>query len=1199
MKSPESVLDSAAAFVKRPSVNVEVQVDRVSTPVVSLTTHKLERKAVEKSLCTSCGHRYVNTEETACQTVQPKIEPVPVSVSAPVTPSPVFSVPTAVSSPRDACVFVAPSVFDCWSQCNLVTSLVTPPLVSSSDIFDNASRLSNALVDSFCKSVINRSTVGILTDAVPSLPRERKLSNLIDTSAYFLIDHEFISLPIQDEDVPLDSGDLEWELVDDNLKELHRSLVNSSVQTEDSYMRKPETRKDYSPPFAVSQIPSVNRKNFAVQYIYEPIQDNASCQTQLMTTDIIQKQIIHNEDAETMTDDIEPKVAILLQNISSTDIRERLIERYYYTAPSSTTFMTDAEIQVNLTSSVYKEYSKDSYMKETSTEHRIETENIELEESSGHDASDQGVLGTSYSRYMKRLLQESSEAEVWEKRAPMHSVYEHYQSRRQYGSVREQASMAMEEPVAAADVGIQIVFDSPPHTSSSESEISRSESPLSGSSYTYEAYLIRSRLGQVCEVQCQFCPTHIPTASQTDHSGISMQTERYEKLKEDIFENYQRRLIKDQIAEAWTQVDQESYTESRVEQVSEPIDVIEERFLEITEKKSKKVYSQIKVTEEFTEEEDLIVCELGVQTDPFYDQQHHIKPKGIHASMDLREESTRHLNTTGIQTSVIRLDSIIFSGDLEWADEDLREVIRMGIRLLRSDKHESEDISVSKYKSHHLSSYARLPTDATGKVLISSGTQVIPIESDLEEKFQKEWQSEAISFHESAEPLESDHIVEKVGMLTEEIHHMSKILVQLRQRTLQYELFESQYSTSCIHWNNIREVASPRTGLFAPVAMAIRRGWIRLGEANEYVDPMTGVAIPLKTAYQQGRIRLTSSSSHYDRNIITNTPVLLLIERVYYSWCKAYLTSVVDTATGEVLSPDEAIANGILETTEEEIRLLDSLTNTWITIEEGAGRQIIQLEPSTPTTESMEDELDEPVSCKVYQLTHICPGGEPSPWLGPLEAVRLGLLNWETGEVAADWPARPMLRSMSSTGHLSSEDFIPTKWCSFLTAKQAGWLRFIEETEPQRYITTSGTPNKEPGSLLLSTQVNLLAPSQISLNYEQDDIEDSYHRQHNRHHQHEFNIPRTRSEDIYTTRDMSSSNLYRPIDILAGPRSASCTRVDITSSSFYNDYRVMPSHLQVRRETDEHSWTSETQVWDEYQETSSRTVSPDETRGHR
>ncbi|CAH8510032.1 unnamed protein product [Schistosoma haematobium] len=1503
MKSPESVLDSAAAFVKRPSVNAEVQVDRVSTPVVSLTTHKLEPKMVERSLCTSCGHRYVNTEEMACQTVQPKIEPVPVTVKTSnvamqtskfsslcqttselvthVTPAPyvestlsmamkvekpvtqdvgmqfgmrvatrvmssgyqvqqtsshtlteavgvaerevqvtqterpvvtsvdhremktvkpdhMMSVSTSYAEPpvkqppprqltdtatqatsvtthvtessehvivskptvqveaplvtetaslelptpepvrktslveatqfvkrstvdqqidtvpvsssdvgaqtephkslldgaahlslkrtdatsqakpvqlcmvdswseihapvkpetpvvpvheppkriqtleacvqtvkesvcvvdTSTCVMIktgnvspistqgvfdsmpsslfdisvsaTPSLCDCWSQCNF-SSIIRYPIVDNFVNFDLPESLSSPLVDSCCIMVFGCSSIGTVTEPLNPVPRDLKSPNLIDASGFFLVDPDYLSSTIQDEDVPLDSGDLEWELVDDNLKELHRCLVNSCVQTEESNIYRPDSQRERSPSLPVSQLPTVNRKNFSVQYIYEPAQENACCQTQPMTSDKIQKEIIiDNLDAETMTDDIESNVAVLLQNVSSTDIRERLIERYYYSAPCSAMLVTDAEVQVNLTGSVYKGHSKEFYVKDISTdyivEHHIENENIILEESSGHDDSEQTVSGTSYSRYMKRLLHESGVTEVWEKCPPTHSVFDYYQSRREFGSVREQASMAMEEPVTAADVGIQIVFDSFSHSSTSESEISRSESPLSGSSYTYEAYLMRSRLGQVCEVQCQFCPTHIPTASQTDHYGISMQTERHDKLKEDIFEIYQRRLIKDQIAEAWTQVEQDLYTESRMEEVSEPIDVIEERILEITEKKSKKVYSQIKITEEFTEEEDLIVCELGVQTDPFYDQQYFIKAKQSHSSIDFREESPRRLSTTGIQTSVIHLASIISSGDIAWADEDLCEVIKAGIRLLRSDEHRSEDISVSKYASHQLNICARLPTDSNEKVLISSGTQVIPMESDLEKKFQKEWQSEPISFHESAEPFQSDDIVGKVGTLTEETHHMSKILVQLRQRTLQYELFESQYSTSCIQWNNIREVASPRTGLFAPVAMAIRRGWIRLGETNEYVDPMTGVAIPLETAYQQGRIRLTSSSSHYDRNVITNTPVLLLIERVYFSWCKAYLTSVVNTATGEVLSPNLAIANGILETTEDEIRLLDSLTNTWITIEEGAGRQIIQLEPSTPTTESMEDELDEPVSCKVYQLTHVCPGGEPSPWLGPLEAVRLGLLNWETGEVAADWPARPMLRSMNSTGHLSSEDFIPTKWCSFLTAKQAGWLRFIEEIEPQRYITTSGTPNKEPGSLLLSTQVNLLAPSQVSLNYEQDDIEENYPHRPNQYH-HEFNIPRTRSDDVFTTRNISTSNLYHPINVLPDTRSVSCTRIDITSP-LYNDYKLIPSHVQVRHENDEHSWTSETQIWEEYQETSSRTISPDNARGH-
>ncbi|CAH8497292.1 unnamed protein product [Heterobilharzia americana] len=1006
---------------------------------------------------------------------------------------------------------------------------------------------------------------------------------LCDSSGYHCYEQEGATQPAPEDDVPLDSGDLEWELVDDNLKVLHRSLISSAVQTEEQYIQRSESHKEYYGPASISQTvtySTINRKNFAVQYIYEPLQENVGCQTQPLCLEEIQKPKVHNQNAETMTDDTEPQVAVLLQNIRSTDIRERLIERYYYSAPRSSTLLSDAEVQVNLLSTAYRGHTRDFYLKELSTDYCIENvkenEDIIVEESSGHNDSDQSLTATTttlYSEYVKRLLQEGSVTEVWEKCQPTHSVYENYQSRREYGSVREQASMAIEEPVAAADVGIQIAFDSHSHTSPSDSEISRSESPLSGSSYTYEAYLIRSRLGQICEFS----------------------NERHEKLNENIFESYHRKLIKDEIAEAWTQVEQDSYGDSQLGHVTEPIDIIEERFLEITEKKSKKVYSQIKITEEFAEEDDMIVCELGVQTDSCYDQQYFIEPRETHPAMITHVDIQKLVVTEGVQTPVIRLASIISSRDLEWADADLREVIKTGIKFLGSDGHISEDTSILKSKSQHTNIYSRFPFDSPEKVLVSTGTQVIPIESNLEERLHKEWTTESISFHKLSEPFqrESDDVVETVGMLTEEVRHMSKILVQLRQRTLQYELFESQYSTSSMHWNNIREVASPRTGLFAPVAMAIRRGWIRLGEVNEYVDPMTGVAIPLETAYQQGRIRLTSSSGSYDRNIITNTPVLLLIERVYFSWCKAYLTSVVDTATGEVLSPNAAIRNGILETTEDEIRLLDSSTNTWITIEEGAGRQIIQLEPSTPTTESMEDELDEPASCKVYQLTHVCPGGEPSPWLGPLEAVRLGLLNWENGDVAADWPARPILRSTDTTGNLSSEDFIPTRWCSFLTAKQAGWLRFTEESEPRRYITTSGMPNKEPGSLLLSTQVNLLAPSHQSLNYdERDDTEQKYHHD-------DYYIPRTRSEEVYPISDMTSSNLFYPINVMAGhSKSASCTRVDTQQS--YRDCTIIPSRLQIQHESNERSWASETQIWEEYQETSSRTVSPnDDTRCNR
>ncbi|VDP94782.1 unnamed protein product [Echinostoma caproni] len=286
-------------------------------------------------------------------------------------------------------------------------------------------------------------------------------------------------------------------------------------------------------------------------------------------------------------------------------------------------------------------------------------------------------------------------------------------------------------------------------------------------------------------------------------------------------------------------------------------------------------------------------------------------------------------------------------------------------------------------------------------------------------------------------------------------------------------MLESRTHLPDSEWNNIREVASPLTGLFAPVAMAIRRGWIRLGEQNEYVDPTTKSSIPLSRAYQLGRIRLASSSP--TRSAQPTLPILLLIERVFFSWRKTQLVSVVDTARGDVLTPEIALQAGILETTEDEIRFMDTLTNTWITIEEGVGRQIIQVDEVDTSSDSALEDIDEPTTCRVYQLTHLCPGGEPGTWISPLEAARLGLFKWETGDVAADWPARPVLRHADPMGEWPADAFVPTNWCSFLTARHAGWLRLTEEEDPSRWIVTDGVPYQEPNSVLLSTQIKLIA----------------------------------------------------------------------------------------------------------------------------
>lgn len=300
------------------------------------------------------------------------------------------------------------------------------------------------------------------------------------------------------------------------------------------------------------------------------------------------------------------------------------------------------------------------------------------------------------------------------------------------------------------------------------------------------------------------------------------------------------------------------------------------------------------------------------------------------------------------------------------------------------------------------------------------------------------------------------------------------ILVQLRQRTVQYELIESYLYSTQMKWNNINEVASPRTGLFAPVSVALRRGWIKLGNQNEYMDPSTGISMPLETAYQKKYIKLYKTAFKSNALNSNSTPSLLLIKRTYYSWCKAYLISVLDTLTQEIFKPEIAIQKGLLETTDKEIRLLDKLNNNWITIEEGAGRQIIQLEPATPTQVSMTDEIAESVVCKVYHLSHVNPGGEPNLWLQTMDAFQLGLFNWSTGELAVNWPEKPFINTIKNQTN-------PTQWCNILTALQYGWLKLNKVVDPKNWIQTFGLNYQEPGSLLLSTEVNLLAPTNKSL----------------------------------------------------------------------------------------------------------------------
>lgn len=310
-------------------------------------------------------------------------------------------------------------------------------------------------------------------------------------------------------------------------------------------------------------------------------------------------------------------------------------------------------------------------------------------------------------------------------------------------------------------------------------------------------------------------------------------------------------------------------------------------------------------------------------------------------------------------------------------------------------------------------------------------------------------------------------------------------VVQLRQRTLQYELVQANSALPEFDWNSIREVASPSTGLFVPVDLAVRRGWIRIGAQNEYVDPTTGESVSLATAYRMGRLRLatTTTSTTYGETTSPTEftqPIVLLIERTYFGWRKTQLLSVEDTARGDVLTPAEAHRAGILDVSGSEIRFLDTMSNQFLTIEEAVGRQFIQVvalesgEPSTATDdEDVED--DEPVVTNVYRITHLRPGGRPCPWQSPIDALNLGLFLWESGDIAADWRARPLVRDADNTNELPTLAFVPTRWCSFLTARNAGWVRLVEEPDPTKWIVTHSVHYQEPNSVVISRQINLVA----------------------------------------------------------------------------------------------------------------------------
>ncbi|EUB54073.1 hypothetical protein EGR_11068 [Echinococcus granulosus] len=320
-----------------------------------------------------------------------------------------------------------------------------------------------------------------------------------------------------------------------------------------------------------------------------------------------------------------------------------------------------------------------------------------------------------------------------------------------------------------------------------------------------------------------------------------------------------------------------------------------------------------------------------------------------------------------------------------------------------------------------------------------------------------------------------------------------KLPITIRQRIVEYELCDMMTQIDARSWNDIREVASPITGLFAPVSFAIRQGWIQLGGQNEYIDPTTGHAIPLETALAQGRIRFANTASP-NGNF---TSSLVYIERESAVQERADATFVLNTVNREYIPIRQAQLDGLIRKDENQVTwVLNSLDNTWITAEEAISQNILKVD-KIYDQESDEEVMwrQQPSVARAYHVTAIRPGGEPCEWLRPEDAVRLGLFNRQTGDVAVDWPSRPSYQPFES-GKTPPPEFAVSQWCNFLTARQAGWIRLVPEMNINKWIPLSQPSGSGGNRRLLSTSISLLSSRAGRPDQDQSDLyrRDDYQR---------------------------------------------------------------------------------------------------------
>ncbi|KAA3671487.1 uncharacterized protein DEA37_0001223 [Paragonimus westermani] len=310
---------------------------------------------------------------------------------------------------------------------------------------------------------------------------------------------------------------------------------------------------------------------------------------------------------------------------------------------------------------------------------------------------------------------------------------------------------------------------------------------------------------------------------------------------------------------------------------------------------------------------------------------------------------------------------------------------------------------------------------------------------------------------------------------------MEFIRCQVRERTVQYELMQARRGKEVFCSDHLREMASPHTGLRTPIGTAVRSGWVKPGDHGLHIDPITNTPMWIENAEAEGLVTLDVTGQSYNDNVeLSSEPSLLLIERIAYSWRPVRIVSFTDTKTRMKYGIDEALRRGFIDLSSGEPVIYNRDADMWISTEEAAGREIIELEAIDPS-EAEGEVIEETYSCRVFRITAVRPGGEPSDWLDPLEAARIGLFRWRTGEVAAEWQARPELPAFGRHTGRTSSRFMPTQWCSLLTARKAGWLRLQAEVHPTEWVLSMPTCESDVSHIILATYDHLVVPNTIPL----------------------------------------------------------------------------------------------------------------------